>query len=187
MRRTSSRLAQLRRHLYRCKWRDKQAEETYWTLVLAQQPSGPSVNLSGVDAMLKSHYSDAFVKAMSKQNAFMSFIGSKFAKTTFHFDGRVPVAEVERAARECGRIGATRLHQCLVRGHHPDHAAVVRGKAVAAAKHRAPVEDEPDLLAAGKACQEPAPLPQVERQDQVVVRVGRAVRPFADRDHQNRK
>jgi len=57
MRRTSARLAQLRRHLDRVKWRDGQAAEAYWTLVCARKAEPPRVNLVVTDAILKEYYS----------------------------------------------------------------------------------------------------------------------------------
>jgi hypothetical protein len=51
--------------LNRCKWRDKQANEAYWTLVLAQKTSCPA-NLTSMDAMLKRYYSPALVKAAAE-------------------------------------------------------------------------------------------------------------------------
>lgn len=84
MRRTSARLAQLRAHLYRTKWRDKQAEEAYWTLILAQKSVGPSVNLVCLDAILKEYYSPtAFDRAMLECNASLRFLSKKSSNTLF--------------------------------------------------------------------------------------------------------
>ncbi len=78
LRRTSARLTQLREHLYRCKWRDKQAEETYWTLILARKTS-PSINLKAVDSILKSYYNDDLLKAMNAAEGAMRHFGKKLS------------------------------------------------------------------------------------------------------------
>lgn len=84
MRRTSARLAQLRAHLYRTKWRDKQAEDTYWTLILAQKAVGPSVNLVCLDAILKDYYSPTvFDRAMLECNASLRFMTKKHSNTLY--------------------------------------------------------------------------------------------------------
>lgn len=89
MRRTSARLTQLRAHCYRTKWRDKQAEEAYWTLVLAQKPRS-CINLVSFDAILKDYYTDDRIKSWSEMDNALAVFGTKLSKVKFHFDGRVP-------------------------------------------------------------------------------------------------
>jgi hypothetical protein len=82
MRRTSARLAQLRQHLHRVKWRDEQALAAYSTLLLAQPPT--KYVLANFDAVLKEYYTDDFAKTVAYEtNAFMSFIQKKHSNTMF--------------------------------------------------------------------------------------------------------
>jgi hypothetical protein len=86
MRRTSARLAQLRQHLHRCKWRDTQAADTYWLLVLAQPPRGASINVSATDALFKRYYNDDTITKMAHEtNAALSFLGAKLNKSVYNF------------------------------------------------------------------------------------------------------
>jgi hypothetical protein len=87
MRRTSARLAQLRQHLHRCKWRDTQAADTYWLLVLAQPPRGASINVSATDALFKRYYNDDTITKMAYEtNAALSFLSVKLNKSVFRSD-----------------------------------------------------------------------------------------------------
>jgi hypothetical protein len=79
------------------------------------------------------------------------------------------------------------LPQGFVGRHHPNDAAIVGAQSLAAPQHRAAVEHEADFLAGRKSREKPALLAEFERQDEIAVAGGRGVRPFANRDHQNRK
>jgi hypothetical protein len=87
-------------------------------------------------------------RAKSPQHAGEHLVRGEAQRAVAHLDRRVPVAEMEGAARKRGRVGTARLHQRFVRGDHAHDAAVVRAQAIAAAQHRAAVEHEADLFAA---------------------------------------
>lgn len=71
MRRTSARIAQLRRHLDRVKWRDTQAAETYRLLQKAM-PRAHYV-LSDCDRVLRDYYTDEHInQAVYRSNPFFA-------------------------------------------------------------------------------------------------------------------
>lgn len=78
LRRTRSRLAQLKAHLARVKWRDAQAAEAYYTLLLAQKPRS-CVNLVMFDALMKEYYTDELIGTMAVENAFLTAFRKKAA------------------------------------------------------------------------------------------------------------
>lgn len=89
MRRTSARLAQLRAHLDRVRWRDKQACEAYYTLLLAKKSSGPSINLVMMDAVLKEYYKPEHVAFHAAHtNAFGDFLKHTFGDFLKHINKR---------------------------------------------------------------------------------------------------
>lgn len=78
-RRTRSRLAQLREHLDRTRWRDTQALEAYRTLLDAQKP-GTGLSVIAFDAVLKDYYKETDIALMAyAENAMLSFFRSKRA------------------------------------------------------------------------------------------------------------
>ena len=72
MRRTRSKIAQLKRHLDRVRWRDKQAAQTYYTLLLAQKPRGPTANLTALDVLLKEYYTAESIGS-EVESSFLNF------------------------------------------------------------------------------------------------------------------
>lgn len=61
------------------KWRDGQASEAYYTLLLAKKPGGPCINTVMMDAVLKDYYTDDRLVAMARidENPFVAFLKEK--------------------------------------------------------------------------------------------------------------
>ncbi|GAB5542031.1 MAG: hypothetical protein SangKO_017910 [Sandaracinaceae bacterium] len=80
------------------------------------------------------------------------------------------VAEVVGRAEQPGHVRAPGRRQRLERGDDPDHGAVTRAQAVAAAKDGAARKEEPHVAPICQARSEPAPLAVAEGEGELDAR-----------------
>src|SRR6478735_4723014 len=126
---------------------------------------------------------DAHPQAQAAQHVIEHMVVQETQHADPNLQRHIAVAQMVGRARQQLRVGAGHHRQQFRRCRHGNDTSIIGQQPVAAAQHRAALENEASLLAAVQHAAQPALLPQLEGQRELLRRFERTMVVLADLQH----